>query len=62
MKPKAPIGLNQPLKLADHPKPSTRRELISQGFQMGMGTLLGGSVLSLLGASPLLTPSCRPIF
>lgn len=52
MKPKAPIGLNQPLKLADHPKPSTRRELISQGFQMGMGTLLGGSVLSLLGASP----------
>ncbi|HNG59270.1 MAG TPA: general secretion pathway protein GspF, partial [Cellvibrionaceae bacterium] len=52
MKSKAPIGLNQPLKLADHPKPRTRRELISQGFQMGVGTLLGGSALSLLGASP----------
>lgn len=52
MKSKPPVGLNQPLKLADHPKPRTRRELISQGFQMGMGTVLGGSVLSMFGANP----------
>lgn len=52
MKFKTPIGLNQPLQLADHPKPRTRRELISQGFQMGLGTVLGGSLLNMFGANP----------
>ncbi len=38
---------DEPLWHADHRRPRTRRELISQGFRAGMGTLLGGSVLSL---------------
>ncbi len=39
--------LNEPLLHADHRRPVTRREAIAQGFRTGMGTVLGGSVMSL---------------
>ncbi len=38
---------NEPLFHRDHARPSTRREFVAQGFQAGLGTLLGGSVFSL---------------
>lgn len=43
--------LDEPLKLDCHARPKTRRELISQGFQAGVGTVIGGSMLSMLSAT-----------
>jgi hypothetical protein len=51
MKRKNFFGLDQPLKHADHRKPMTRRDFVSQGFGFGAGIALGGSVFSLLGSS-----------
>ncbi len=42
-----PLGLNEPLLHADHPRPITRRDFIAQGFCAGLGSVVGGSVLSL---------------
>jgi hypothetical protein len=50
MKRKNFFGLNQPLTHADHHKPMTRRDFVSQGFGFGAGLALGGSVFSLLGS------------
>jgi hypothetical protein len=36
-----------PLYHSDHARPLTRRDFIAQGFMAGVGTVLGGSVLSL---------------
>lgn len=41
------FGLDQPLKLNDHGRPLTRRDMIGQGFKLGSSTLLGGSMFSL---------------
>jgi hypothetical protein len=38
---------DDPLRLNNHRRPSTRREFISQGFMTGAGTVLGGSIFSL---------------
>lgn len=48
---KAPLHPDAPLLLNDHPRPVTRRELISQGFKAGAGTVIGGSLLNFLGSS-----------
>jgi len=40
---------DQALRHPDHRRPVSRREFISQGFRAGTGTLLGTSLLSLLG-------------
>ena len=37
----------EPLRHPDHPRPITRRQMISQGFMAGGATLFGGSVFSL---------------
>ena len=37
-----------PLFHADHRRPRTRREFISQGFMAGMGTVVGSNLLNLL--------------
>jgi hypothetical protein len=42
---KAPLHPDAPLYLNNHSRPVSRRELISQGFKMGTGTLIGGSLL-----------------
>ncbi|MBX2809012.1 MAG: general secretion pathway protein GspF [Cellvibrionaceae bacterium] len=44
------FGLNQPLAHRDHRRPMSRREFVSQGFALGTGTALGGSLFGLLGA------------
>ena len=41
------LDVNEPLRHADHPRPSTRREFIRQGFLGGSAYVLGGSVFSL---------------
>lgn len=41
--------LDESLRHADHRRPVSRRELISQGFRAGGATLLGTSLFSLLG-------------
>ncbi|QFU77220.1 general secretion pathway protein GspF [Halioglobus maricola] len=57
---------DEALRHPDHHRPVTRRELLSQGFRAGGATLLGTSVLSLLGSrahaiSPdLLDPNVTP--
>ncbi len=42
-----PLATNEPLRHADHRRPRTRREFISQGFLAGAGTMIGSSMLSL---------------
>ena len=37
----------EPQRHPEHPRPITRRQLISQGFMAGTATVLGGGVLSL---------------
>jgi hypothetical protein len=40
------FGLNEPLRHANHKRPRTRREMIAQGFQMGMATVMGANILA----------------
>ncbi len=47
MKNKQPLGINDPLRHADHPRPSTRRDFIKQGFISGPAAVLTGSVFGL---------------
>lgn len=47
---KAPLHPDAPLLLNDHPRPVTRRELISQGFSAGVASVVGGSLLNMLGS------------
>ncbi|MGI9288498.1 MAG: hypothetical protein ACR2P1_24145 [Pseudomonadales bacterium] len=42
-----PLAVNEPLRHADHRRPRTRREFISQGFMAGAGTVMGSSIFSL---------------
>lgn len=44
---KRPLGLNEPLRHPDHPRPLSRRDFIAQGFMGGTAVVLGGSVLGL---------------
>jgi len=44
------LAINTPLKHADHARPKTRREFISQGFMAGSASVLGSSAFSLFGA------------
>ncbi len=41
------LAVNEPLRHADHRRPRTRREFISQGFLAGAGTVMGSSMLGL---------------
>ena len=45
---------DEPLKLTCHGRPKTRRELISQGFKAGMGSVVGSSFLGMMGANKAL--------
>lgn len=42
-----PLGINDPLRHADHRRPRTRREFLKQGFISGTGMVLSGGVFSL---------------
>lgn len=42
--------LNQPLRHADHRRPVTRRDFLGQGFRAGTASLLGTSLLGMMGS------------
>lgn len=44
---KKPLGLNEPLKHSDHPRPVTRRQFIAQGFCAGAAAVTGPSLFGL---------------
>lgn len=44
------FNLNEPLRHPDHRRPISRREFISQGFRAGGASLLGTSLLGLMGS------------
>ncbi len=46
------LDVNEPLRHADHRRPLSRREFISQGFATGAATIMGGSLLSGLLTTP----------
>jgi hypothetical protein len=48
-KPRA-LGLHEPLRHQDHPRPRTRREFLAQSFMTGAATVVGPSLLGLLAA------------
>src|SRR5882757_6583508 len=47
-KPPRALGPNEPFRHPDHPRPTTRREFVAQGFLTGAATILGPSLLGLL--------------
>src|ERR1700737_3472088 len=44
------LGLHEPLRHQDHPRPRTRREFVAQSFMTGAATVIGPSLLGLLAA------------
>jgi hypothetical protein len=42
------LGLHEPLRHQDHPRPRTRREFLAQSFITGTATVIGPSLLGLL--------------
>ena len=42
------LGLHEPLRHNDHPRPRTRREFLAQGFMTGAATVLGPAMLGAL--------------
>src|SRR5271170_3046639 len=44
------LGLNEPLRHQDHPRPRTRREFLAQGFITGSATVIGPTLLGMLAA------------
>lgn len=46
-KPKA-LGIHEPLRHQDHPRPRTRREFLAQSFITGGATVIGPSLLAML--------------
>jgi hypothetical protein len=47
-KPPRALGPNEPFRHLDHPRPTTRRQFVAQGFLTGAATILGPSLLGLL--------------
>jgi hypothetical protein len=47
-KPRA-LGLHEPLRHQDHSRPRTRREFVAQSFMTGAATVIGPSLLGMLG-------------
>jgi hypothetical protein len=53
-------GYDDPLRHPNHPRPKTRRQFLSQGFILGSGAVLGGSLVTLPnGAQATLSPDLR---
>jgi hypothetical protein len=44
------LGLNEPLRHQDHPRPRSRREFLAQSFITGSATVIGPSLLGMLAA------------
>ena len=46
------LGIHEPLRLQEHPRPRTRREFVAQSFMTGAATVIGPSLLGMLSALP----------
>ncbi|HME40928.1 MAG TPA: hypothetical protein VKG63_18390 [Steroidobacteraceae bacterium] len=44
------LGIHEPLRHQDHPRPRTRREFLAQSFITGSATVVGPSLLAMLAA------------
>src|SRR6202790_2638518 len=44
------LGIHEPLRHQDHPRPRTRREFLAQSFITGAATVVGPSLLGMLAA------------
>lgn len=44
------LGIHEPLRLQEHPRPRTRREFLAQSFITGGATVVGPSLLAMLAA------------
>ncbi len=44
------LGIHDPLRHQDHPRPRTRREFLAQSFITGSATVIGPSLLAMLAA------------
>jgi hypothetical protein len=44
------LGIHEPLRHQDHPRPRTRREFVAQSFMTGAATVVGPTLLGLLAA------------
>src|ERR1700722_10405656 len=44
------LGLHEPLRHQDHPRPRTRREFLAQSFITGSATVIAPSLLGMLAA------------
>src|SRR5580700_5242269 len=44
------LGIHEPLRLQEHPRPRTRREFVAQSFMTGAATVIGPSLLGMLAA------------
>src|SRR5580698_6846936 len=47
-KSKAPLGIHEPLRLNDHPRPRTRREFLAQSFITGAATVVAPTLAGML--------------
>src|SRR5476651_1525457 len=54
------LGLNEPLRHQDHPRPRTRREFLAQSFITGSATVIGPSLLAMLAAPRYARASLAP--
>ena len=49
-KPPKALGPTEPFRHPDHPRPTTRRQFVAQGFLTGAATILGPSLVGLMAA------------
>ena len=54
------LDVNAPLKHADHARPKTRRDFISQGFMAGSASVFGSSLFSLFGNPQMASAALSP--
>src|ERR1700738_1248263 len=47
-KPRAPLGIHDPLLLQEHPRPRTRREFVAQSFMTGAATVIAPTLAGML--------------
>jgi hypothetical protein len=58
------LGIHDPLRHQDHPRPRTRREFLAQGFITGSATVVGPSLLAMLAprsARAMLDPDIKSL-
>src|SRR6202795_4081783 len=59
-KPPRALGQNEPFRHADHPRPTTRRQFVAQGFLTGAATILGPPLLGLMANPAMARAALAP--